>query len=297
MTESALRAFVERHIGPSVEWRDASWDHAESEVWRIEASGGASSRAAYLKVHRRAGKFRAESAAYAEWTCAVGEAPRLIAEQGGERSGRPHALLLEAVPGEPLLAAASALSGESLRSLYGRAGRWLGRLHALPYGDKDPLDVLGALRKRSEAWSQRARGLIDPTVIEAVHSAVAAPWPDGLPMPARVRCHRDYTARNWVTDGTAFHVIDFEHARADWALVDLERVQSSLADERDRGEMAAFDEGYAAVRGSATLEGLRSGGLLRRAALHAALCKVAWAVEHADAAFEAEGRRQLERWL
>ncbi|QDV09363.1 hypothetical protein Poly30_49210 [Planctomycetes bacterium Poly30] len=266
-----LVAFVEETAGPVSRWRDASWDHAESEVWEASLQSGGR---VFLKCHRQPGKFAQEREALERWAPAVGECPALLAARGQE----PRALLLEAVPGEPLLSAG--LTAEEECAHHERAGRWLRRLHALPFEDSDPLAIPEALTKRSETWSSRASGRVEPGLIAEIHARVSAPWPAGAQVPRRVPCHRDFTARNWIASGDSFHVIDFEHARADWALVDVERARSSIPAGRE-ALWSAFLKGYGHAVNHA---------LLDRLELHAALARVVWAVEHEDAEFERSGR-------
>ncbi len=277
-----LVAFAEHECGPVAAWRDASWEHAESEVWEAQTGEG---RRIFLKHHRRAGKFRQELHAYREWTPGVGECPELLAAHREE----PRALLLSAIEGGPLLQQSP--DGADEQGLYRRAGDWLRRFHGLGWSDDDALQIPAALTKRSSAWSERSRGVLADALIDEVHAQVSAPWPSHVAVPRRVPCHRDYTARNWLVNGAeSFAVIDFEHARPDWSMVDLERVRSSIPSERDE-LWSAFLVGYGL---SLDLDHQR---LLRRLQLHAALSRVVWAVEHADVEFERLGREQLSSLL
>ena len=284
-----LAHFVAGECGPVAAWRNESWDHGESDVWRAElASETTSGQAVIVKRHRQPAKFAQERAAYEHWAPAVGMCPKMLAAEGGYL----RAIILEAVPGSPLLVTELRPAQEAEH--YASAGRWLRRLHDLPWEDSDSLDVAAALTKRSATWSQRARALsaspLSEAIIETVHARVSAPWPTGATVPARVPCHRDYTARNWLVEDATFSVIDFEHSRADWSLTDVERVASSIPE--DRSELwTAFEAGYGRPLGPAEQ------GLLQRLQLHAALSRVVWAVEHQDAAFEKSGLEQLDRLL
>ena len=280
-----LAHYVAAQSGLVAGWRNLSWEHGESDVWRAELASG---EAVIVKRHRQPAKFAAECAAYENWAAAVGRCPRLLAAQGGDL----RAMILSAVPGGPLLM--SEVDAEQEAEHYAEAGRWLRRLHELPWEDSDELNVAAALTKRSAAWSQRARALLNsplhPSVIEAVHARVSAQWPAATAIPARVPCHRDFTARNWIVSGPQLWVIDFEHARADWSLVDLERVASSIP--KERGDLwTAFEAGYGRRLGSTEQE------LLERLQLHAALCRVVWAVEHGDVEFKQAGLEQLSLLL
>ena len=92
----SLVALVESTCGAVAAWRETSWDHAESEVWEARLASG---RRVFVKCHRQTGKFAQERDAYEHWAPAVLECPALLAV----RSQDPRALVLEAVPGEPLL--------------------------------------------------------------------------------------------------------------------------------------------------------------------------------------------------
>lgn len=269
-----LIEWAETTLGSVKSWRDASWDHAESEVWEAHLEGGGH---AYLKCHRQPQKFAQERDAYERWAPAVGGCPTVLAT----KSESPRALLIESVSGEPLVRATCTPEREARH--YERAGRWLRRLHALPWADDDAMGIPEALTKRSLAWSERARGKLESDLIRSIHERVAAPWPTGFPPPSRVPCHRDFTARNWIVAGDHFHVIDFEHSRADWCLVDVERVRSSIPSARPE-LWRAFLAGY----GEEPHE-----DLLDRLELHAALARVVWAVEHGDVAFERAGRASI----
>jgi Ser/Thr protein kinase RdoA (MazF antagonist) len=280
-----LADFAVEECGPVATWRDASWDHGESDVWHAALASGDE---VYVKRHRQPAKFAQERAAYERWAPAVGSCPRLIAAQGGTL----RALILEAVPGQPLLL--SSVPQDREAEHYAEAGRWLRRLHELPWQDEDPVDVAAALTTRSAAWSERARALpnspLTSQVIDEVHARVSAPWPTSMEIPARAPCHRDFTARNWIVTGSTLRIIDFEHARADWSFVDLERVASSIPS--DRSDLwSAFQSGY-----GRTLDDTEQ-ALLMRLQFHAALSRVVWAVEHKDREFERSGMEQLSQLL
>ncbi len=87
---------------------------------------------------------------------------------------------------------------------------------------------------------------------------------------------------HWIVTGSTLRIIDFEHARADWSFVDLERVASSIP--LDRSDLwSAFLSGY-----GLTLDGTEQ-ALLKRLQFHATLSRVVWAVEHKDAELENSG--------
>ena len=276
---SELRAFAAAQLGPLQAVRFCGWPHAESSVWAVTGA-----EQAFLKVFRQPRKFVQERRAYRAWLPGLGfqGTPRLLAE-----SSELRALLISARPGS-LLEHAHPNEVQRLEA-YRQAGAWLRALHALPFVDDDPVPLAEAYTRRGAAWLGRAAGLLEPTLIswvgEQVESAVKSLEQLGA---VRVPCHRDYSPRNWLVDlsggNVQLSVIDFEHARPDHWLVDVERLyaggwDSSLED--------AFWQGYGRV-----LSELERKVLRQRLAL-SALSSVVWAREHGDADFERQGRRQL----
>ena len=282
MSDAALLGahgpWVEEHLGEVREAEDASWDHAASDVIRVTCARGS----AFLKRHRDRRKFDQEHAAYAEWCPGLGAAATLLA---ATESPGP-ALLVRAAPGAPL-AQLSSLSVDTERAHWRRAGAFLAALHALPHEDLDELPLPDAWSRRAESWVHRAGDAITREEANEVLSLTRAPWPDTAEVPRRVPCHRDFTPRNWIVTEGSLAVIDFEHARPDWALVDLARALEEVPEDREE-LAAALWSGYGAD--PAAFE-----TLLPRAFAVQALAKIAWAVEHGDARFERSGRELLRR--
>src|SRR5690554_2295174 len=160
-----LRAFAAGALGPLTGAKDLSWDHGESQVWRVTAG----QRHAVVKVHRQGRKFANEHAAYVEWL------PRLrpnlprgtgLPELIAVRSEHPRALLLEWVEGRPASSLSLPLAQE--RSLHRRAGAFLRLLHGIHLADDDPVPLGHAYRARLEAWSGRAQGVLDGRTVAVV---------------------------------------------------------------------------------------------------------------------------------
>jgi Ser/Thr protein kinase RdoA (MazF antagonist) len=280
----ALRVFAEAKLGDVRHARFCGWAHAESRVWRLETARGA----AYLKQHRHGRKFAQELHAYLHWTPRLQRAtPELLAY----RNASPRALLLSEVPGE---VAERLELGPQETELYVQAGRFLRTWHDVPHVDDDPVPLAAALKQRADAWEARAKGVIPPNVC----AWVAARYGEILAAVAslelkRVPCHRDFTARNWLVDredGLRLCVIDFEHARADWWLADVERLHSGVWHRRP-ALAEAFWDGYGRQPDDTELE------LLDGIAAQAALTTVVWAREHHDAAFERYGWATLGRLM
>lgn len=285
MTSAALLgahlAWVEEHLGDVRAASDASWDHAASDAVRVEDAHGV----AFLKRHRDRRKFDQERRAYVDWCPRLDGTAELIAAT----TDPSPALLLRAAPGVPL-AAAIGLSPEEEREHWSRAGAFLSALHSLPHADDDPVSIPEAWSRRAEAWVERAGDAVTAQEAEAVLDLARAPWPEQLPVPERVPCHRDFTPRNWIVDGPALTVIDFEHARPDWALVDLARALEEVPPGRDDLAEALWN-GYGSERSR------DAASLLPRVFAAHALAKLAWAMEHGDAEFERAGRELLRRAL
>lgn len=295
-----LDGFVEAFTGPVAHLEDLSWDHGESMVWRVASS----TRQALLKVHRQGRKFANEVTAYTRWLPllrpaleAGSRAPELLAL----RSEHPRALLLSWEPGE--LLESSELPRPLENSSHRRAGRFLRALHDLPVRDDDGLPLAEAYQARLASWARRTAGVVEDTVIDAVvaEAALALPF---IETCSRVPCHRDFTPRNWLVHvlepnahsqvgnadaHTSLVVIDFEHARPDLYLVDLQRLWVGLW--RRRPDLrASFLEGYGR---QLTADEERA---LRQVSALWALSTVGWAREHGDSEFEHFGREVLE-WL
>ncbi|MEM6295263.1 MAG: aminoglycoside phosphotransferase family protein [Myxococcota bacterium] len=160
------------------------------------------------------------------------------------------------------------------------AGAWLRAMHEAPYVDDDPLSVPDALAQRVASWSARA---VDPALVEAAIRLDAAAF-EGL---SRVRCHRDFTPRNWLWSERALTVIDFGQARPDLALWDLVKLEAELFTEQP-ALRAPFHAGYGGLTDPQTRQ------LRQLVRLHG-LQTATWGDEHGDPEFSALGRRILRQ--
>ncbi len=271
---AGLLTAVVDECGPIQRVEDRSWDHGEAQVLHVQGARAA----CFVKRHRTADHHGREVDAYERWVGGWPDVPRLI--------GHVH---------EPFAIAVSALDGVSaldvapadLPEVHRQAGAFIARLHALSVEDDD-ITLAEALTLRTASWSTRAAGMVDPGDVSRVRAGVEEILPvvDGW---SRRACHRDFTERNWLWDGEAVRVFDFGISRLDIALTDVERIWSSSW--RQRPELAdAFWDGY-----GRHLSADEEAVLLAYGALQA-LTTVVWAVDHADAPFEAAGRDRL-RWL
>lgn len=266
-----LQAELARLV-PAGTWTDRSWSHGESEVWELSGQ-----RTVFVKRHRSRRKHQQELRAYQDWLPALpaGAHPRLLAHAPGVLviEGLSGGLLQDLPPDDP-----------RLPGLYEQAGRWLHRLHTLPFEDDDPLPVPEALRRRMKGWVRRAAGSIDPQLLAEVERPVHTDVFAGV---LRVRCHRDFSPRNLLVDGDALAVIDLEHARPDVALVDLVKLYTEpFVGRPDLQE--AFHRGYG--RPLSARERLQLDVLIGLYGIGT----VVWARDHGDPAFEAHGRRMLD---
>ena len=299
-----LLGWAGRYTGRPVKPADCSQDHRQSRVLRLFCDGRVT---AYLKMHRHARKFTQEWAAYTRLLPQLASrmTPCLLATDERRKT-----LLIEAVNGTVL---ESATTTPALRQqCYEQAGRFLRGLHGLQHVDLDPLSPAEAFARRSEHWLNRAGGLLPPAVLATVRGELLR-----KPSPVRGRerrqCHRDFTARNWILRDLAsgssgqepLPVIDFEHARPDLPLVDVERVFASLADDVDSERLfTAFRRGYEAPLANdgsrlrpTAVDDLTHSAAFRAVRLQSALSSVVWARRHNDATFERRGRREIERLL
>ena len=271
---TALVDAVVAECGPNLRAEDRSWDHGEAQVLRVEGERAA----CFVKLHRTGDHHRREVSAYLDWVAGWGDVPRLVAH-----TDAPLAIAVSALDGVSGLDASPA----ELPELHRQAGAFIARLHAVPVDDDD-ITLADALGRRTASWSARAVGVVDDTDIERVREGIheILPLVDGW---SRRRCHRDFTERNWMWDGRRLSVFDFGAARLDLPLTDVERIWSSSW-RRQPGLADAFWDGYGRRPTADEDAVLHAYGLLQ------AMTTVVWAVDHADAPFEAAGRDRL-RWL
>lgn len=290
-----LLAFAAEHLGSILKVTDMSWPHAESHVLAVV---GARNRAV-LKVHRQGRKFNQELSVYREWLPLIGSSvsqsaatPRLLAV----REEYPRALLIEWVDGQLL---GSSVSGEyehvltnpaTEQEFHRRAGAWLGALHSLELVDEDPVTLEQAYVQRLETWSARAVGVLSNNVIANVDRYARQALPV-VRKTRRVRCHRDFTPRNWLVSTVEdqperLTIIDFEHSIPDLYLVDMQRMWPTLWQQRPDLRQAFF-EGYGRV-----LSDEEEGALKATMAMWG-LTTAVWAREHGDVQFEQDGLHAL----
>ncbi|MFG0328852.1 MAG: aminoglycoside phosphotransferase family protein [Phycisphaerales bacterium] len=278
----ATRTVVEARLGAVTEVRRAPSANHGAAVWLARVG---ETRRVVLKQHPGASRFENERRAYETWTPALdGATPELVAAFGSPL----RVLVLSECPGAPL-SSCDDLSPSERCELYFEAGRILRRLHSLPVDDPDPVPLHEALVQRFEAWLRRSAEYLDPLTRRTLSARFGSM--DDFAFARRSPCHRDFTPANWIADrsaasGRRLRVIDFEHARLDWALVDFVKLESERWSEQ-RNLREAFLDGY-----GRRLDDAEEEALDRLVVLHG-LATMVWGAEHSDTDFERRGRRIL----
>ena len=253
---------------------DLSWtDLGISVVLEVRTGDG---RALIVKSHNDDFRNDLERAAYERWVPAIADrAPALVAADD------EHKVLvltkLEAGPPAGVLAP----------PVYADAGRVLRRFHESGESVIDPGWAAQRL-DNLQVWTDRMpAGLIaeDDLAFVLRESAVLRE----LPPPTLVPCHGDFQPRNWRVDesGRVF-LFDFEKARHDWWIHDLQRMW--WREWLDRPDLRdAFVEGYGRALDETELAGLRANSARGHAV------QIIWATAHGDLPFANEGRAALAR--
>ncbi|MBN1172988.1 MAG: aminoglycoside phosphotransferase family protein [Micromonosporaceae bacterium] len=220
--------------------------HAEPITLHAGHNGTAALRATatvgevIVKLHRNPDRHQQEVDAYHHWTAALGDhAPQLVAI-----NDNPAAIIITALPGQPLAEASASLSPAREADIYRQAGKLLQRLHGAAPPRWEP-DMTAWLAERGEHWLALAQDLLPAprrTEIRA-HLRALTQLP---PIPA-VPCHLDYTPRNLLIQPTGdVAVIDFEHTRYDLAARDFVRLATRVWTGNPALERA-FSDGYGSL--------------------------------------------------
>ena len=272
-----ITEFVRRHAGRLSNVSFSGWDHGVSDVWDCHLDDG---QRVFVKSCRD--KYDQELHAYRAWAQHLDDrCPQLVAADDELR-----ALMLTAVDGtlaqhvdlgptcsgRPVTSCSTfTLSRSSLpnktRSLPSSSAHTSGIVELrLPVDDDDR--VLDHRRRH-------AIGEIAPL----------------LPHIRRGPCHRDYTPRNWMVDDSGtVRVIDFGHTRADYWILDVDKLWSEHWVDRPDHE-AAFWDGYGSwptEEDRLVLEAVSALGAIstrRRRTVSApgAISTIVWSREHDDA--------------
>lgn len=271
-----LVEFAEGVLGGLDQTSFRGWDHAQSQVWRVQPIRGS---ARYLKAFSENRKFGQELDFYQIWAHQLAPAtPELI-----QHSRELKALILSEVPGRPLELGSEAGQEELA---YRQAGRMLSQIHSIPYRDTD-IPLFEALHRRTQSWCKRAVGIVPEAHLTRLKRKVGE-LEGELKGWKRVPCHRDYTPRNWLWDGTELYLIDFEHSRPDLHCLDFEKLRGHYWFQHPRLE-AAFWEGYGRRLDEA------EEAVLETCLALGAVATISWAHQHGDQEFERRGRDLLAR--
>ncbi|MDT0277075.1 aminoglycoside phosphotransferase family protein [Blastococcus sp. DSM 46792] len=193
-------------------------------------------------------------------------------------------LVLTFLPGT--LASSSRWSGQP--AIHERAGRLVRRLHESVTPRPLP-DYAQQLLAGFDAWAVRAAALVDDEDLSRAR-AIAATVTDLGPVEG-VAAHRDNSARNWVVDEEGHvRLIDFGACDVEPWWVDLQRLRG-----REWSGRPDLQEAFLAGYGRSLDD--RTRHLLRAYCARAAVSTIAWATEHDDQPFAAEGRAQLQALL
>jgi len=211
--------------------------------------------------------------AYERWVPAIADrAPQLLASDAASRVA-----VLTKLPGvtPPLHQA----------EVHHDAGTVLRRFHEAEPGHVD--GDWGARRiERGEQWLARADDLFDDDVLRWARGRIAL-LADAPPQ-TMVPVHSDWQCRNWLLHEGRVLAIDFERARWESWLHDVQRLW--WREWADHPECAdAFFAGYGRVLSD------DERALLEAFSSFEQVISVVWATEHGDDAFAAEGRANIAR--
>jgi Ser/Thr protein kinase RdoA (MazF antagonist) len=267
-------AIARRLVGPCDVVADRSWaDLGLSIVLEVMTADGTS---LIVKSHNDVFRNQLEAAAYRNWVASIADrAPALVGEDEGSQ-----VLVLTKLDGR-------APSGELPPSVYADAGAVLRQFHG---SGEELVDPGWAAQRLSnlDSWIERMPpGLVDPEDVKWVREQAARLL--DLPPPPLVPCHGDFQPRNWLVDRDGrVLVFDFEKARHDWWIHDIQRMWwkewAGRPDLRDH-----FLAGYGRQLDETEVAGFRANSARGH------LIQIIWATQHRDLTFADEGRTYLAR--
>ena len=267
-------AIARRLVGPFDVVSDLSWaDLGLSVVLEVVTTEGTP---LVVKSHNDVLRNQLEAAAYQNWVPAISDrAPALVAADGGAR-----VLVLTKLEG-------GAPAADLPQAVYADAGSVLKRFHD---SDEELTDPGWAAQRLTNlhSWIERMpAGLIDPGDIAWVEQQAAILL--DLPPPTLVPCHGDFQPRNWlISDDGSVLVFDFEKARHDWWIHDIQRMWW-----KEWGDRPDLRDSFLAGYGRQLTETEQAG--LRANSARGHLVQIAWATEHGDLNFANEGRSYLAK--
>lgn len=246
------------------------WNHGEAQVYAARWQG----RPAVLKRHFKRHKYARELYGYHIWP---GLLPRLL-HTDAERLE----FVMTRVEGE------CALTFPPAEAMYRAAGTALRQMH-----DAAPLlppfdDGRADLGRLVESFIPRAAGVLDAGQVSRVEATMEELL--ACPFPPTVLRHGDYTARNWLWNGTRLRVIDTEHARPGPAVLDIAKLDNKVLWAQPELRLA-FQQGYGREWGAEEQH------LLQVVRHFDALTLAVWCHEHHDREGFEQMRAALTRLL
>jgi hypothetical protein len=211
------------------------------------------------------------------------QSPSLIA-----RDDELVVMLITEVEGE--LLDSTPVSSHECTQMFTMAGRFIRRLHDADLPDPDGLDATEYLRDRMEYYLGVAESSVDAKTAEWARELIDQAC--SIIGVRRVPCHMDFSPKNWLIqrgeEGTGFGVIDWERARWDLWLQDVQRMEYDHF-HREPHLRDAYFEGY--DREPSDDERLQ----LKAISLVTSIASIPWAAAHNDAQFVELSRTQIER--
>ena len=258
---------TEARLGPILRATERPGEHGNSQVYRVELKTG---EAVFVK-QLSARAFQQETAFYRNLAPRLKNVPRMLEADEEQRM-----IILTEISGTTVEA------HHDPEQLHRQAGSFLRALHGLEFQDQDTLPVSAALLKRLEAFAREAGKQLKPGYLDELKAQIRSLVPHIHSQ--RVPCHRDFMDYNWLQerDGTLC-VIDFEHARPDYWLLDLCKM-NALVWVRSPQLKHAFFQGYG-YKPSDWEE-----SLLHLWSVIWSVGTLQWALKHGDGRYEHKGR-------
>ena len=262
-----LDAETEARYGPVHRVTECPGEHGGSKAFRVELKTGKT-----LFVKRLSARaFQQEVAFYRDFAPRLRHVPRLLEADQEKRT-----LLLTEISGT------SVSNQPTSAEIYKQAGSFLGSLHSLEFQDPDEMPLKVALRKRLELFNEEAGRLLESEYLNDINTRIKSLLSDVHLQ--RVPCHRDFMEYNWILrkDGTVCF-FDFEHARPDYWLLDLCKMNALVWLEKPRLKEAFF-------RGYGYEPKAWEESLLRLWTVIWSVGTLQWAIAHGDGQYERQGR-------
>lgn len=258
---------TEARFGPVARVTECPGEHGRSQAFRVELKTG---KALFIK-RLSTRTFQQEVAFYRDFAPRLRNVPRLL-----EADEKKRTLILTEIPGTTVS------NHPDPKQVYVQAGSFLGNLHSLEFRDSDEMPLKTALLKRLELFNQEAGQLLKGECLTDLNARIKALISDVHLQ--RVPCHRDFMDYNWLlkSDGTIWF-FDFEHARPDYWLLDLCKMNALVWLENPHLKDAFF-QGYG-YEPKAWEE-----SLLRLWTVIWSVGTLQWAIAHGDGQYERQGR-------